>query len=343
MTRLLVSICCLILAVPAAASDDRVLYQNIVERMHEGESYYDVAADELRSGGYPLKPVPAFRPPTLAFALAHLPTRLSRFFVLIALCLAAALAWMRALSDLPTWQRVSTITLLMSGLANVGAPNSIYLHETWAICFIALSLAFYRNLGLCIAFAFIAVLIRETSILFAIAMGLVALTTRDWKRALWLIAVGLLSAGMWFAHSVAVSTVVTSADPVSPGWVVSGGLPMVLAAAKWNILTSQLSGFPLVAVVMTFLLSLIAVRRVELKVAAVYVALFCIALLFLGRPDNDYWGIMFAPFLALGLPSVVKFLGEIWNRRSAKPGPSIPGITQARTASDAEELNRAPR
>lgn len=314
--RCIILLLSLFLAYPAEARDDRVLYEQIVERVQNGEPYYKAAAEELRDGGYPLRPVPAFRPPTLAVALAQLPSHLARLVALLTLCVLAVLAWMRTLSDAPALERIATITLLMFGLANVGVPNSVYLHEAWAICFIALSLAFYRRLGVCLAFAMIAVLIRETSIIYAIAMGLLALMTRDWKRALFLIAMGIMSAGFWLLHALMVSQVVTAEDPVSPGWIASGGIPMVLAAAQWNIITSQLSGGALAVVVSILLLSLIAVKRVELRVAAVFVALFSFVLLFLGRADNAYWGIMTAPFLALGLPSAMqRLIGSYRARR----------------------------
>ena len=289
----------------SAKTDDRILYQNIVERVEAGEGYYDAAADELRKGGYPLKPTPAFRPPTLAVALGLLPGTLPRLGVLILLCLGAVFAWMRTLKDAPAWERIATITLLMCGLANVGAPNSLYLHEAWAICFIALSLAFYRNLVLCLGFALVAVTIRETAILFPIAMGIIALVERDWKRAAWLVVLGLFSAALWFVHGLAAGAVLLPSDPASPGWMAMGGAPMVLAASKWNILTSQLDGVWLSLAFLLFAVSLATVRRIELRVAAIYVALFCFALLLFGRPDNDYWGIMFAPFLAVGLPSAL--------------------------------------
>lgn len=89
-----------------------------------------------------------------------------------------------------------------------------------------------------------------------------------------------------------------------------GGGPMVLAASKWNILASALNGLWLALAFLLFALSLATVKRIELRVAAAYVCLFCFALLIFGRPDNDYWGIMFSPFLAVGLPSLLKSAGR---------------------------------
>ena len=94
-----------------------------------------------------------------------------------------------------------------------------------------------------------------------------------------------------------------------------GGAPMVLAASKWNILTSQLDGAWLSLAFLLFAVALAAVRRIELRVASIYVVLFCFALLVFGRQDNDYWGIMFAPFLAVGLPSAMQAARRWWRPR----------------------------
>ena len=81
---------------------------------------------------------------------------------------------------------------------------------------------------------------------------------------------------------------------------------MILAASRWNLLTASLPNPLLIAALVIMGCGLSLVRRDELQVAAVTVALFCIALLALGRPENNYWGIMFAPFLGLGLPELVR-------------------------------------
>jgi hypothetical protein len=310
MKRLALILCLLIFAGPAEARDDRQLYENIVERVAQGEGYYSTAADELRKGGYPLKPALAFRPPTLAVIEAMLPNRFTRFAALIMIMSAAVYSWMRMLRDDTAIRRIATVTMLVCGLANVGGPGSVYLHEAWAICFIALSLGFYRNLGLSLTFAFIAVLIRETAILLPIAMGISALFRGDQRRALWLMGLGVVAATFWLVHAMAVSQVVTSADPASPGWIALGGLPQVLSASKWNLLTSQLEGIWLALVVLMMTLGLALAKRLEIRIAALFVALFAIALLFFGRPDNDYWGIMVSPFMALGIPSVGAALHE---------------------------------
>jgi hypothetical protein len=306
-----------VVATPLQAKDDRVLYENIVERMHEGEGYYSATSDELRLGNYPLKPPIAFRPPTLASFQALLPNKDARFVVLLALGLAAAVSWTSMLSDTKPWVRVATVVMLGCGLANVGGPNSVYLHEAWSTCFIAISIACYRKLAWCLILALMAVLIRETAILSCVALGLIALSRRDWRRAIWLVALGLFATALWVWHAFSTFSVLARDDLSSPGWVAMGGPNMVLAASKWNLLTSQLDSVWLIMALVLFAVSLAKVKRIELQVAAVFVLLFSSLLLFIGRPDNDYWGVMVSPFLAVGIPSFIDMVANTLRSKTA--------------------------
>lgn len=296
-----------VLLTPSAAmGEDRDTYRQIVERMHEGEGYYEAAAPELREGNFPLKPGLAFRPPTLAWLLSWLPNTNSRLALLLGLVIASVLCWARSLSDETQAYRLSLVAFLMCGLANVGGPSSVYLHETWAIVMMTFSLAFYKRLAFSAMFALFAVLIRETALAFVAATAAVALINSDFRRMFAMIGISVVSVGLWFHHEQLALMQTLPSDPTSPGWLYFQGPSMILAASKWNLLTASLPD-PILTVALVIMgCGLMLVRRDELKVAATTVGLFCIALLALGRPDNNYWGIMFAPFLALGLPELAR-------------------------------------
>src|SRR5712691_8782033 len=53
---------------------DLLLYRRIVERVHDGASYYDAAQSELRGGGYPTGSVFNWRTPVYAWVIGHLPS-----------------------------------------------------------------------------------------------------------------------------------------------------------------------------------------------------------------------------------------------------------------------------
>lgn len=289
-----------------ALAEDRETYHEIVERMHDGEGYYPAAAIELREGNFPLKPGLAFRPPTLAWLLSWLPDTTARFAVLVGLVIVSVLAFAQSLSDVTPAYRLSLVALLMCGLANVGGPSSVYLHEAWAIVMMTFSLAFYRRLLLSALFALFAVLIRETALAFVAATAVVALLHTDYRRVMAMVGIGIVTVGLWFYHAQLASMETVPSDLTSPGWLHFQGLSMILAASRWNLLTASLPDPLLIAAIGIMGCGLSLVRRDELQVAAVTVALFFIALLALGRLDNNYWGIMFAPFLGLGLPELVR-------------------------------------
>lgn len=294
------------LSLTPAKADDRETYRQVVERMHGGEGYYQATTVELREGNFPLRPAMAFRPPTLAWFLSWLPNTQARFALLLGLVVAAVIAWTHSFSDEARAYRLAMAALLMCGLANVGGPSSVYLHEPWAIVMMTLSLAFYRHLCPSVIFALSAVLIRETALAFVAASAVTALLHSDFKRLWAMIGVGAASVGLWLYHAHLAALVTISSDPISPGWLHFQGLSLVLAASRWNLLTASLSDPQLVVALVVMAGGLLLVRRDVLQVAALTVALFWLALLALGRPDNNYWGIMFAPFLGLGLPELVR-------------------------------------
>jgi hypothetical protein len=304
----LLALACLMLALTpsVAMAEDRDTYREIVERMHDGEGYYEAAAVELREGNFPLKPGAAFRPPTLAWLLSWLPNTKAHFALLLGLVIVSVFAWARSLSDVTQAYRSSLVALLMCGLANVGGPSSVYLHEAWAIVMMTFSLAFYKRLWLSAIFALFAVLIRETALTFVAATAVVALLHSDCRRMLAMVGISVVSFGLWLYHAHLAAMLTVPSDPTSPGWLYFQGPSLILASSRWNILTASLPDPALIAALVVMAGGLLLVRRHELQVAAVTVALFCIALLALGRAENDYWGIMFAPFLGLGLPELVR-------------------------------------
>lgn len=308
MIRALLVMFAVLFSAPAlAAADDRVAYQQVVERMHGGEGYYQAAAAELREGNFPLKPALAFRPPTLAWLLSLFPNLATRYGAMLLVLFAAIIAWARSLADLAPPHRLALVALLMCGLANVGGhPLSVYQHEVWAILAMALSLAFYRNLLVCALFACVAVFVRETALTFIAAVAIVALLRSDYRRVAAMVGIGVLAVAAWLYHAHLAAAVTLPTDPVSPGWLRFEGFPLVLAATRWNLLTAFLPDFWLAALLAVMALGLAITRRAELQVAGLTAVLFCIALLAVGRPDNAYWGIMFAPFLGLGLPDLVR-------------------------------------
>jgi hypothetical protein len=237
----------------ARPQTDLMLYENIVAGVRGGGNYYQVAADALRAGGYPLRPFLTFRMPGLAVVLASLPELPPRFppgipakALLAMLVLAMAWTWAERLREaLPG--RIARLAAFILGLGSVLAflqGDLIAFHEIWAGLLVAWSLALRRP-GRWIeaaAIALAAMLIRETAALYVVTMAVFAWFEGERKEALgWGVALALFAAALG-VHAYAVAGVTGPLDPASPGWA---GLEGFGFFVKTLTLATALQLFPL--------------------------------------------------------------------------------------------------
>ncbi|TPG39052.1 hypothetical protein EAH79_15020 [Sphingomonas koreensis] len=302
---------------PANAARDRAdveLYQSIVEAMRHGGDYYPVAATALRAGDYPMRPFFTFRLPTLAVVEATLPS-----FALVALLYALALgvvaAWLVRLR--PAFGRgpplVIALILLAAGMAVFVRADLVAFHEVWAGPLIALSLALRRRDRWieAVAIALIAMLIRETALLFAIVMALFAALEGERREAIgWGGAIALFGIALAL-HARAVAAVVGPLDPASPGW---SGLLGFGFFVKAMTLTTPLMLLPLALGALLVGLALFGWASWDnplglraIAILAVYAALIGIG----ARADTFYWAMLVAPILLLGLAFVPDAIGDL--------------------------------
>ncbi|MCW1382049.1 hypothetical protein OLX02_04365 [Novosphingobium sp. KCTC 2891] len=296
---------------PAAAAapvrrDDRELYRAVVERVRAGEGYYTVAAAEQRARNYPLRPALAMRPPTLAWALALLPSTIARVAMLWAGLFAVLVCWRNALNDRPKWEALLLSLLALAGFFGAFFPKSVYLHEQWSSALVLAALAAHRRPALMVALAFAAVLVRETAIAWLGAIVLVALWQRDVRKAVLAGGAVVLAAGLWLLHAQEVAAVGRAGDLASQGWVRFHGLPMAIDALRRNLLLYPLPGWLMLGAAAASLGAMLRWGGEAERIAAVGCTGFLLALTVLGRSDNAYWGFMVAPFVLLGLPLLAR-------------------------------------
>lgn len=310
-----------------AGHGDVNLWRAEVQRVHQGESYYTAAGDELRRRGYATRPFFNWRPPFLAWFLAAWPgPALGRWF-LIGLAVAAWLLWIRLFfQEGGHWRTLWCALLLYGWIPTVYQESAAYFHEHWAGMLIALSLALHgRNRWVLSALAgTIALFVRELALAFVIVMLVCALWERNWREAcLWML--GSTAFLLFLAvHAHIVSTLVTETDSAKT-WMRGGGWPFVLSTAMWNSWLILLPKSVTAAMLPLALLGLGGWRgrlglRVSLSVAA-YVCAFMMA----GRSNNTYWGLLYAPLLPLGwifAPRALHDLGKaIRTPRAALKSP----------------------
>jgi hypothetical protein len=289
---------------PPGEKTDLELYRRIVNHVHDGESYYDAAARELRAMHYPTRSVFNWRTPPYAWVNGMLPGPLWGKGLLILLCLATIL--MAGDFVMREGRMVMAVT---NGLLLIGAlmwcigPDNCLVTELWSGTLIALSVCAYAQdrWRLAVALGLMALFFRELALPYCvISLGLAAWHRRKPEAAAWLVGLGLYVLFMTY-HALQVTGRLTGTDLAhKESWIQFGGVGFLLATARMNFL---LMGLPAWCTAVYLPLSLLGLagwrgsmgHRVALA-TGIYVAAFAIV----GMPVNFYWGLMYTPLLTFG-------------------------------------------
>ncbi|MCW3835422.1 DUF2079 domain-containing protein [Sphingomonas canadensis] len=293
---------------------DLGVYEDIVAGVRGGGNYYEVAADALRAGGYPLRPFLTMRQPALAAAEASMPPWLPGM-LLVALALFTGMAWMLRLTEaMPRLApRLIAALLLAGSMLAFFQPGLAAFHEIWAGLLVALSLALRRP-GRWIEAAAIglaAMLIRETAALYVLVMAVFAWREGARREAMGWGAALLLFAAVLGVHAWAVAGVTGPNDPASPGWL---GLQGPGLFVKGIALSTALQLVPLWAAAPLVGLALFGWASWNDPLAARALALFAgyaLALALFARLDTFYWALMASPVILAGLAFVPDGLRDL--------------------------------
>ncbi len=298
------------------------LYLRIVERVHAEGDYYSVAGSELRSRGYATRPFFNWRLPLLACFLGKLPSPETGRWLLTSLTLLTLAMWMQVLGDKGGFYMALLGSLLLLGptLSSL-ASRAFLFHEVWAGVLISFSIAIYkRNRRLSVASGLIALFIRELSLPFVIMMLFMAFKDKQKKEAAaWLF--GIFVFFIYLAiHANVVSGLLTESDLTNKTWLQLGSWQFVLNTAKWT-LVSFFTPIWLDAVLLSLaVLSLWGWQDNIGTRAALTISIYVLLFLVLGRNDNYYWGLMYAPMMAIGLTYAPPCLVDLYKtglRRNA--------------------------
>lgn len=297
---------------------DEALFEGIARRVQNGEDYYAAAAAEQRAHGYPTKPAVTIREPTTAWLMAALRYDAARWAAILGLAAFAILAMHRAfVSQGMTALGRAVGMLAVAGGLDAGAPSAPYVSDVWAGLLICSALAVWRpgRYAASIALAFAACLFRELAAPALLAMTACALTERRWREAAsWCAAAGafgvLAAVHLRFASHQALAS-----DLASQGWVRIGGWRFILLTARRNLALTLLPN-PLVSIVVA--LAFFGLTRAPgpwgRRLATIcfsFAALFWLT----GRPDNRYWGTLYAPLLLVGLIYTPRLLRDLVPQR----------------------------
>ena len=298
---------------------DVLLWQNVVDRMRQGQSYYSAMETALRTthrdrGIYPLRPFWSFRLPTLACFMSMFPTNFIPMVLLALLAVTMVLFWSKLLFESGGWISVIIGNILLSySVICTVIPSAIVFHDVWACIFISLSIGLYsRSRAFSVLFGLLALSLRIQVIPFIIVMGCFALfEKRSRESIIWFAALGAFMIYVAI-HAYFVSKHVTDSDP-SKSWTAFGGWSFVLATTRWTLPGIVGLSFVSGALLPVSLLSLASWNNACARRAAATMLLYCISFMFMGNPDNNYWGLLYGPLWAIGVAFSPKMIRELCN------------------------------
>ncbi len=308
-----------------AQQSDLQLYRDIISGMAAGGGYYEVAAEELRQGNYPLKPFFAFRLPTHAVAYAAVGER-PMVLAIWTLCVVLMFAsWLKLKPYLPLPLLGFSMFLIAGGLGGMLQPQTGLFHESWTALLLALMVVLHRpgKIWPAVVLGSAALMIRELAMPMVIAMGGLALIEKRWREAAaWALAVVLFGIYMTL-HAHWVSQVVTPADPTSPGWSAMNGLQFALksmAKVTFGIRMPDALGLGLLIL---SLFGWASVKTGWALRATLLVAGYAAMLALFARADTFYWALIPAPLAFLGLVFLPKAATDLAKAVRQAPYPAL--------------------
>lgn len=299
---------------------DVALYQGIAERVAGGEPYYSAAVAEQLAHGYPTTPAMTVRPPTLTM----METLLGQFgltVALVAVSLAAGLAVIFAMgrAGATRFELAVALIVLAAGSALAAVGPVAWFHDAWAGALLIGAVALYRprRWWPSLLLALLATSIRELAVVFLLVMAGLA-----WRRRAELLGWlgGVVLAGLaYLGHAAAVASAQPDAPVPSQGWLQLGGWGFVLDSVRFSTMLSVLPAVVTAVAVPLALLGWFGTGTRGRPALALCLTL-CVLSLVIGRPENSYWGLLYATLLLVGLAFAPRALTALW--RSAVGGDS---------------------
>lgn len=286
---------------------DVALYQAEVERIHNGETYYQAASAELTARGFPTRSVFNWRMPLPMWLIGKLPSINWAKCILVTLSLCLVILAFEVVSrdnDRSFGMALSTVLMLSGPLLFSLLDNLLVMPVLWAGILIALSATSYGVGRSTIGFLFglSALFFRELALPYCmLCIALAFFQKRHKELFYW--SVGLSAWMLFFAwHYWQVSMLIRPDAITQPqGWIRFGGAGFVLATAQMN---AYLLLLPPWCTALFFSAAMIGFAgwhtdfgtRIGLTTCLYILAFACV-----GKDVNQYWGSLIAPLLCFGV------------------------------------------
>jgi hypothetical protein len=286
---------------------DVILYKAKVDRIHNGEGYYQATATEMTARGYPTSSVFNWRTPLPLWLIGLLPQIAWAKYFLAAMSLGLIICAFKALADENNnaFGAALACVFLLSGPLLFNLLGNLFLMPVlWAGIFITFSACAYGTnrpkLGLVLGLT--ALFMRELALPYCLLSAGIA-WRQNQRRELALWGLGLTAWLVFFGwHWWQVSGMIAPDAIAHPhGWIRFGGAGFVLATAQMN---AYLLLLPPWVTALYFAAAMFGLAgwhtsfgtRIGLT-TCLYVMAFAIA----GQDFNQYWGSLIAPLLCFGV------------------------------------------
>jgi hypothetical protein len=301
-----------------AGPSDLDTYERVVAALRAGQDYYPALHDALLAGGYGTLSPLNWRTPLFLTMLSWFPSLQS---AQVFLGVVTAIAWASAVAF--AYRRgglllsVACGIVMAASLVAIAAPRAELSFELFAGTLILISVSTYglgwRWLGLGVAV--LALFVRELAVIYVLACVVMAVREKRWGEVVaWVLAI-VTYAAFYLWHASQVMALLGPADHAAKvDWLQFGGLKFVVRTATFNGL---LLVAPSWAAALVLVIGLAGLAR--LPQAGLAVVLYLLLFLVYGRPENDYWGALYAPLIALGVVWSPAVLQELLGRALRSP------------------------
>jgi hypothetical protein len=292
------------------------LYAAEVERMHAGESYYDAAAAELPSRGYPTRSIFNWRTPLPVWLIAVLPEPLFANVILVAAALTLVVTGFALLADEGGLnQGLLGVLLLAGALLPCFLGEPMLLSELWSGVLMALSAVCFgrerRWAGVAAGLA--ALFFRELAAPYCLLCIALATHERRYRElAAWAIGLAAYAAFYWFHVSQVVPRIAVDAHAHAEGWLRLGGAGFLISTAQMNAYLLLLPQWLTAIYLACALLGAATWNTRAGRLIGLTVALYAIAFSIVGNDFNQYWGCQIAPLLCLTAARAPAVLRQAW-------------------------------
>lgn len=333
--------------VPSASEGDEKhgadlkYYRQVVEEVHEGANYYDVANRELRRYGFRVGSIFNWRLPTYAYVLGALgsPAWIRGLLIVIGVA-GLVLAGISEARDADLITAGCTMFLLFGVFHWCLDGDACYAQEVWAAMLIMLSVA-ANGLGwrpLAVAAGLAALFFRELVLPYCLIAGALAWWHgRRREAAGWLVGVVLF--GIFLAwHATQVKSRLTPEDVAQSGgpleWIQFGGFAFDIVTTRMNEFLFNAPGWLVVVYLLLALIGLIGWRSEQGALLSLTTLAYLAAFAVIGMPMNINWGLIYAPLLPFGVVRAPRTLVELGRQRRGTAALGGYKLSRERTESD---------